>query len=72
MFHSVAELETAIEAYLDQHNADAKPFIWTAPAADILEKVARGRRALEVGTLGRTDEQTKEAQRMASEWKPTK
>ena len=34
-------------AYLDQHNADAKPFIWTAPAADILEKVARGRRALE-------------------------
>ena len=51
VFHSVAELETAIEAYLDQHNADAKPFIWTAPAADILEKVARGRRALEVGTL---------------------
>jgi hypothetical protein len=24
----------AIEAYLDQHNADARPFIWTAPAAD--------------------------------------
>ena len=46
VFHSVAELETAIEAYLDQHNADAKPFIWTAQAADILEKVARGRRAL--------------------------
>jgi hypothetical protein len=36
----------AIEAYLDQHNADARPFIRT-PAADILEKVARGRRALE-------------------------
>ena len=47
VFHSVAELKTAIEAYLDQHNADAEPFIWTAPAADILEKVARGRRALE-------------------------
>jgi hypothetical protein len=37
----------AIEAYLDQQNADARPFIWTTPAADILEKVARGRRALE-------------------------
>ncbi len=47
VFHSVAELETAIEAYLELHNAHAKPFIWTAQAADILEKVARGRRALE-------------------------
>ena len=27
VFHSVPELKTAIEAYLDQHNADAKPFI---------------------------------------------
>jgi phage-related protein len=24
----------AIEAYLDRHNADARPFIWTAPAAE--------------------------------------
>jgi len=47
VFHSVAELETAIEAYLKQHNADPEPFIWTAPAAVILKKVARGRRALE-------------------------
>jgi len=47
VFRSVADLEAAIEAYLDHHNADPKPFIWTAPAADILEKVARGRRTLE-------------------------
>jgi transposase len=47
VFRSVADLEAAIEAYLDHHNADPKPFIWTAPAANILEKVARGRRALE-------------------------
>ena len=40
-------LETAIQAYLEQHNAEPKPFIWTAPAADILEKVAWGRRVLE-------------------------
>jgi transposase len=46
VFRSVAELKTAIEAYLEQRNAELKPFIWTAPAADILEKVARGRRAL--------------------------
>jgi transposase len=46
VFKSVADLEAAIEAYLEHHNADPKPFIWTAPAADILEKVARGRRAL--------------------------
>jgi transposase len=47
VFRSVAELKTAIEAYLEQHNAEPKPFVWTAPAIDILEKVARGRRALE-------------------------
>jgi transposase len=47
VFKSVADLEAAIEAYLEHHNADPKPFIWTASAAQILEKVARGRRALE-------------------------
>ena len=47
VFHSVADLEAAIQAYLEHHNDDPKPFIWTAPAADILEKVARGRRVLE-------------------------
>jgi transposase len=46
-FRSVADLEAAIETYLDHHNADPKPFIWTAPAADILAKVARGRQVLE-------------------------
>jgi DDE superfamily endonuclease len=44
VFRSVADLEAAIGAYLDHHNADPKPFIWTAPAADILAKVARGDR----------------------------
>jgi len=47
VFHSLTELKTAIEAYLEQHNTEPKPFIWTAPAASILEKVARGRRTLE-------------------------
>ena len=47
VFHSVAELEAAIQDYLEHHNADPKPFIWTASAVAILEKVARGRQALE-------------------------
>lgn len=47
VFRSVAELEAAIHEYLDHHNADPKPFIWTAQTADILEKVARGRQVLE-------------------------
>ena len=28
-------------------NAEPKPFVWTAKAANILEKVVRGRKALE-------------------------
>jgi transposase len=47
VFKSVADLEAAIHDYLDHHNASPKPFTWTAPAAAILEKVARGRQALE-------------------------
>jgi hypothetical protein len=34
-------------ADLDHHNAEPKPFVWTASAAAILEKVARGRQVLE-------------------------
>jgi hypothetical protein len=37
---------TAIENYIETHNSDPKPFIWTATAADILEKAKRGRRKL--------------------------
>ena len=43
-FHSVAELESAIDDYLLKHNATAKPYMWTKTATDIL---ARERRALE-------------------------
>jgi len=47
VFHSVAELEAAIHDYLEHHNADPKPFVWTKSAEQILDKVARGRQALE-------------------------
>ena len=46
-FKSVAELKSAIMEYLENHNADPKPFIWTKSAAEILEKVARAKQALE-------------------------
>ena len=36
----------AIQAYIVEHNREPKPFIWTATASDILEKVKRGRQAL--------------------------
>ena len=34
-------------AYLENHNANPKPFVWTKSAGEILEKVARARQALE-------------------------
>jgi transposase len=46
-FKSVADLEKAIMDYLEHHNAEPKPFVWTASAGSILEKVARAKQALE-------------------------
>jgi transposase len=46
-FSSVADLTDAIVAYIDDHNADPKPFVWTASAASILDKVGRARAALD-------------------------
>jgi transposase len=47
VFHSVPDLIAKIEEYLDAHNDNPKPFIWTATADEILVKVARGRVALQ-------------------------
>jgi transposase len=46
VFHDVTELVTAISDYVVHHNHNPKPFIWTASANDILEKVKRARKAL--------------------------
>jgi len=46
-FASVDQLITAIDNYLAKHNREPKPFIWTAKAADILEKVKRARNRLD-------------------------
>ena len=47
VFHSVPQLEATILRAIEQHNVDPKPFIWTAKASDILEKVKRARRSLD-------------------------
>jgi len=47
VFRSVSELIAAIEEHIAAHNANPKPFIWTAKASDILEKVTRARSKLQ-------------------------
>jgi transposase len=49
IFRDVEELIMAIGDYIDKHNDHPKPFVWTAKAADILEKVKRARKTLDIG-----------------------
>jgi transposase len=46
VFQDLEQLITAIGNYIDVHNQNPKPFIWTAKASDILEKVTRARAVL--------------------------
>jgi transposase len=41
VFRSVKELEAAIREYIDVHNEDPKPFMWTRTADQILDSIAR-------------------------------
>jgi transposase len=41
VFRSVKELETAIRQYIDVHNENPKPFVWTKTADQILASIAR-------------------------------
>jgi transposase len=47
VFRAVDELVEAISDYVALHNENPKPFIWTAAASDILEKVKRARQNLD-------------------------
>ena len=40
-FSSIVDLQAAINRYLAEHNADPKPFVWTASVASILAKLNR-------------------------------
>jgi transposase/transposase-like protein len=39
VFRSIVDLQAAINRYLDEHNADPKPFTWTATPASIIAKL---------------------------------
>ena len=52
VFTSIAELETAIDAWIAERNAKPKPLVWTASATSILEKTARARHALQQTATG--------------------
>ena len=52
VFTSVAELEQAIHDYLDRHNCNPKPFVWTKTADVILEKERRALDRLEAFNSG--------------------
>jgi transposase len=41
IFRSVKQLESAIREYIDVHNEDPKPFVWTRTADQILASIAR-------------------------------
>jgi transposase len=41
VFRSVKDLEAAIREYIDVHNEDPKPFVWTKTADQILASIAR-------------------------------
>jgi transposase len=47
IFRDVQELTMAIGDYIDKHNDNPKPFLWTAQASDVLEKVKRARAVLD-------------------------
>ncbi len=51
-FKNVPELETTINDYLAKHNETASPFVWTATADEILEKVDRARDTLNKAKAG--------------------
>ena len=47
VFKSVKQLIGTITDYINAHNADAKPLVWTARVSDILAKVRRARATLD-------------------------
>ena len=46
-FTSAAELETRIDCWVSHWNDNPEPFVWTKPADEILDRVARGQATLD-------------------------
>ena len=47
VFHSVAEFTAAIETYIENHNQDPQPLVWSATADQIIQKVSKCKAVLE-------------------------
>jgi transposase len=47
VFRSIVDLQEAINRFLDEHNAEPKPFTWTADPDTIIAAVRRGHQVLE-------------------------
>lgn len=47
VFHSVRDLQVAIDRFVAEHNTNPKPFNWTADPKRVLAAVKRGKQALE-------------------------
>ena len=59
-FTSVAELETRIDCWVSHWNYNPEPFVWTKPADEILDKVARGQATLDRITKSATHHQIRD------------
>ena len=47
VFHSVVDLQAAINRFIKEHNQEPRPFIWKADPDDIIAAVKRGHQVLE-------------------------
>jgi transposase len=45
-FHSLVALQEAINRFVEEHNRDPRPLVWTADPDAVVEKVRRGYHAL--------------------------
>ena len=47
VFHSLVDLQAAINPFLTEHNKSPKPFVWTADPDKIIAAVRRGHQVLD-------------------------
>ena len=47
VFHSVVDLQAAINRFISEHNREPRPFVWRADPEEIIAAVRRGHQTLE-------------------------
>ncbi|HEV2042656.1 MAG TPA: IS630 family transposase, partial [Casimicrobiaceae bacterium] len=52
IFYNVAELEAAIDEWIEHRNQNPKPFTWTAKAKPILASHRRAKKAMAIVKAG--------------------